>query len=48
MKKEAIKMFTIRLTEGLHTQMRIHVAKNRTSIQKWLLELIQRDLGKNR
>lgn len=48
MKKEKVKVFSLRLTEALHTEMRVHVASNRTSIQQWLLKLIQDDLKKKK
>lgn len=44
MKKSKPKQITLRLPEGLHTEIKMHVAKNKTSFQKWLLSLIQADL----
>ncbi len=45
LKTKKTKVIPLRFSEGLHTEMKIYVAKNKTSIQQLILKLIQRELN---
>ena len=43
--QESARLVTIRLSPGTHRALRIRVAEEDTSIQKYVEALIERDLG---